>query len=133
MHKPPRISPVLALIGPLLAAACSPAPERVPADLVLRNVTLIDGTGAEARANVDVFVRDGLIAAVLPNGSAEIPADADVVEGEGSFVMPGLADMHVHFSLGLPAPRRPGETDEVLGRLLYYGVTSVLNLGASEG
>ncbi|MEZ4423058.1 MAG: amidohydrolase family protein [Gemmatimonadota bacterium] len=133
MHKPPRISPVLALIGPLLAAACSPAPERVPADLVLRNVTLIDGTGAEARANVDVFVRDGLIAAVLPNGSVEIPADADVVEGEGSFVMPGLADMHVHFSLGLPAPRRPGETDEVLGRLLYYGVTSVLNLGASEG
>jgi len=119
------------LMASAFAGGCSGVADRPEADLVVRGATLIDGTGRGPRPNTDVFIADGVITAVSQGGTVGIPDRADVLDAEGGFVMPGLSDMHVHFSLGLPAPRRADETEEVLRRLLYYGVTTVLNLGAS--
>jgi imidazolonepropionase-like amidohydrolase len=41
--------------------------------------------------------------------------------------------MHVHFGLGVPLRRQSTTTDEVLARELYYGVTTILQLGATDG
>jgi N-acyl-D-amino-acid deacylase len=61
-------------------------------DLVVRNGTLIDGTGAAPR-KVDVAIDDGLIAALEPKaGSARREVDA-----EGLLVLPGWVDIHTHY------------------------------------
>jgi imidazolonepropionase-like amidohydrolase len=122
----------IVILAPLFAA-CSPEAEPPAADLVIRGATVIDGTGSDPRPNTDVFVNEGVITGLREGGVVDVPTGATVVEAGGAYVTPGLSDMHVHFSLGLPAPRREAETEEVLRRLLYYGVTSVLNLGASDG
>jgi imidazolonepropionase-like amidohydrolase len=49
-----------------------------------------------------VVVRDGRIAEVGPAESVEVPADAERLEAEGWYLMPGLADMHLHLSGGSP-------------------------------
>ena len=65
-----------------------------------------------------VLVEDGIITAIGGAGSVSIPADADVIDGTGRFLMPGLADMHIHAIVGTD-----GETDLLVQ--LAAGVTTV--------
>ncbi|TGD74643.1 amidohydrolase [Mangrovimicrobium sediminis] len=47
-----------------------------------------------------IVFRDGLITAVGPCESVEVPADADIIDGAGRLaVLPGLVDAHCHASL----------------------------------
>ncbi|HNG25005.1 MAG TPA: amidohydrolase family protein, partial [Microthrixaceae bacterium] len=63
------------------------------ADLIIRNGTVVDGTGAPATPG-DVAVTDGIITEVGPDlagrGAREIDAD-------GRLVTPGFVDIHTHF------------------------------------
>jgi N-acyl-D-aspartate/D-glutamate deacylase len=61
-------------------------------DLVVRNGTVIDGTGA-APAQVDLAIDDGLITALEPKASA---AHREV-NAEGLLVTPGWVDIHTHY------------------------------------
>jgi N-acyl-D-amino-acid deacylase len=65
--------------------------------LVLRDGTVIDGTGAPA-AGLDVVIADGLIEALGPRGAAQ-GADAQVVDCAGWVVAPGFIDIHAHSDL----------------------------------
>src|SRR5882672_11510938 len=61
-------------------------------DLVIRNGTVIDGSGSPRRI-ADIAVQDGKIAAVGPSlapGKREIDAD-------GLIVAPGFVDIHTHY------------------------------------
>ena len=61
-------------------------------DLVVRNGTVIDGTGSDPRT-ADVAVRDGRIAAVgLFDGNGREEIDA-----KGLAVTPGFVDIHTHY------------------------------------
>lgn len=64
-----------------------------------------------------VLVRDGRIAAIGPDGRVRIPAAATRIDGRGKFLLPGLADMHVHLL----------DRSELLA-YAANGVTTVLNL-----
>jgi imidazolonepropionase-like amidohydrolase len=66
---------------------------------LIRNATVFDGNGAEF-ANADVLMRDGRIAGVGQNLSAE---GATVIDGTGRFVTPGIIDAHSHLGV-YPAP-----------------------------
>jgi imidazolonepropionase-like amidohydrolase len=48
--------------------------------------------------NTSVIVRDGRITAVGPRSTTEIPRGAKVIEAKGQTILPGLWEMHVHFS-----------------------------------
>src|SRR6201993_1838091 len=61
-------------------------------DLVVRNGTLIDGTGA-ARRQVDVAIDDGLITAIEPKAGCA----RREVNAEGLLVTPGWVDIHTHY------------------------------------
>ncbi|GGM74978.1 amidohydrolase [Longimycelium tulufanense] len=43
-----------------------------------------------------VLLRDGRIAAVGPTGEVEVPADADIVDATGKWVLPGFVEAHGH-------------------------------------
>lgn len=67
--------------------------------LLLHDVTLIDGTGADPRPRAAVHVRDGRIAAVGRGGDLRVDDGARVIECGGMALLPGLTDAHVHFGL----------------------------------
>lgn len=125
----PVTSQLAALLVVVLLASCSPVPE---ADLVITGATLIDGTGAAPREGTTIVIRDGRITTVVPDGAVTPPGGATHIDAAGRHVIPGLADMHFHFSLGAPLPRRPDETEVVLERALYHGVTTVLQVGGTD-
>ena len=61
-------------------------------DLVIRNGTLVDGTGSAPR-HADVAVQDGVIAEV-----GEIREGADrVIDASDLVVAPGFVDHHTHY------------------------------------
>jgi imidazolonepropionase-like amidohydrolase len=59
---------------------------------------LIDGTGAPAIEDSVVIVRDGRIAAVGPRASVALPAGLKVIQAKGRSLLPGLWEMHSHYS-----------------------------------
>ena len=61
-------------------------------DLVLRNGTVIDGSGAPRRV-ADVAIQNGRIVAVGPKLG---PAKRDIEAG-GLIVAPGFVDIHTHY------------------------------------
>lgn len=116
----------LALACGLISAALSASGQQAPgaserADLVVRNVTLIDGTGSAGRPALSVVVRGSRVAAIVQAG-AEPPADL-TIDGQGLFAIPGLIDAHVHIS-GEPWP----EITERLKRVLRGGVTTIFDM-----
>lgn len=107
--------------------------------LVLRGVTVIDGTGAPPLADAVVVVAAGRISAFGPRGRVVIPEGARVMDLPGRFLVPGFIDMHAHVAFGpVYSPNRPGEpalrfeydslaSVLMLRRLLEWGVTTVRN------
>ena len=66
-----------------------------PGVVAIRNATILTATRGTI-ANGTVLIRDGKIAAVGTNVS--IPAGADVYDGAGKFVTPGIIDAHSHIA-----------------------------------
>ena len=85
-------------------------------DRIIKNGTLIDGSGADGY-KADVGIRDGSITAL---GSLPAEAAGAVIDAFGMVVTPGFVDIHRHGDL---AVLRPG-----FGELeLRQGLTSVVN------
>jgi imidazolonepropionase-like amidohydrolase len=95
---------------------------------VLRNVTLVDGTGAEPQRGVSVVVEDGRITQVGTN--VDIPQDADILTYSGHTLIPGLVGLHDHLFYTAAGGRvaQMGYT----GPRLYLGsgVTTVRTTGS---
>jgi imidazolonepropionase-like amidohydrolase len=101
---------------------------------ILRNATLIDGTGAPPREHVDITFRDGLIQSIAPTSQAK-PSGVTIIDGTGKFVIPGLISAHSHLGVLLnnatPSPTAynlPNVT-AALKQFERFGVTTVLSLG----
>ena len=65
-------------------------------DLVIRNGTIVDGTGGPPRTG-DVGITDGVITAV---GVVDGPA-AETIDATGRIVTPGFVDIHTHLDAQL--------------------------------
>jgi Tol biopolymer transport system component/imidazolonepropionase-like amidohydrolase len=90
----------------------------VPAPVLIRNVRIIDGTGSPASAARDILVERGRISRIAGSGTIRAPA-AQVVDGSGGFVIPGMMDLHAH-------EYRPA----LLPGFSYFGVTTVRDQGS---
>jgi len=112
-----RFDALLALTAVALLVVPA-APRTQSSALVLRNVTLIDGTGGGAGPGMTVIVTGNRISAV--GRDLPMPQGARVVDGTGKFVIPGLWDMHLHLRGDARVPR-VNTYGEVL--LLANGVT----------
>ncbi|HWF89377.1 MAG TPA: amidohydrolase family protein [Pyrinomonadaceae bacterium] len=84
----------LLLILPVLLLARA-QPDRTQGPIVLTHATIIDVTGTTPRHDVTVVITTDRISAIGDHVS--LPADAQVVDATGKFLIPGLWDMHVHW------------------------------------
>ncbi|MGW4520325.1 amidohydrolase family protein [Amycolatopsis sp. NPDC004378] len=64
--------------------------------VVVRGATVVDGTDGPARPDTSVVLVGDRIAWVGPTAALPPCAGAEVVDGRGRFVVPGLWDMHTH-------------------------------------
>ncbi|WP_456461752.1 amidohydrolase family protein [Reichenbachiella sp.] len=112
MHK---LSPIF-LIACLLFN-CSDKDNTVY-DLIITNVNLIDGTGADLRPGVNIYIKDSKISKI-DNGPVE--QAAKVLDGSGKYVIPGLFDCHVHTNY-----------NKDFSRFAHFGVTSIFVTGGGS-
>ncbi|MBE9472822.1 MAG: amidohydrolase family protein, partial [Chloroflexi bacterium] len=110
-----------------------PAPPRAEGEgpferLVIRNATLIDGSGAPAGGPMNIVIEGNRIASVV---KAEYiagdmrPADAPdpaskEIDATGMYVLPGFVDLHLHSG---DIPKTP-EAEYVYKLWLAHGITS---------
>jgi imidazolonepropionase-like amidohydrolase len=95
--------------------------------IVIRNGTVIDGTGTEPILNGLVAIKDGEIVAVGAETQFRIPQGAQVIDAQGGSILPGFIDVHTHIL------NYAGTRQADLGRWLQAGVTTVRDLGSSYG
>jgi len=101
--------------------------------VALTHVRVIDGTGAPARDNQTIVIRDGSIAEIGDASQVAAPQGATLVDLTGKSVIPGLVMMHEH----LYYPTGPGvygQLGESFARLyLAGGVTTMRTGGNTNG
>src|SRR5436190_8105979 len=131
-----QIPVVVVVLTAALATQTAPVAQQAPASLVINGVTVIDGNGGVPIANATVVIEGARIARV---GRPEnfIPRDAQVIDGRGKFLIPGLIDVHVHLSggSGNRANTQPITAQQELAGVralhtfLYAGVTTIFDAG----
>ena len=130
--------------GYLVAAQIPKAPEVKEGDgpypqLIIRGVTLIDGTGSPPVGPVDIIIKQNRIERIVNVGFPGVAINADrrpklepggkEVNCDGMYLMPGFIDMHGHSggdSQGTPA-------EYVFKLWMGHGVTTVRDPSAGNG
>ena len=121
----------LLLLTSLHLSCCANTDE---AGIIIRNVNLIDGTGRDIQPAVDIGIRGGMIIEI--GKKLQWNNTAEVIDGHGRFVIPGLIDAHVHLDTAVLAQLTEAEQTEVIRHnpyaFLYNGVTTVLNVSSED-
>jgi hypothetical protein len=99
-------------------------PEGSLDSVVVRNVSVIDTATGGLLPNQAVIVESGSIKAVGSDASLEVPAGAEIIDGTGKFLMPGLWDMHVHTS------NEAVTTQALFPLFIANGITGVRSMAA---
>lgn len=107
--------------------------------LIIRGVTLINGTGAPPSGPVDIVIENNRIVQIQTVGSPGLPINQNrrpaLKEGgnelncEGMFAMPGFIDMHGH--IGGTAQGTPAEY--VFKLWMAHGITTIRDPSAGNG
>lgn len=100
-------------------------------NLVVKNVTVIDGKGGPPIPGAEVSIEGGVFRAIRRRGSGPDAPGSTVFDGRGGYLLPGLWEGHTHLRA------RPDETppdqvarlEGILAEYLQAGITSVLELG----
>jgi imidazolonepropionase-like amidohydrolase len=104
-------------LPPLMFGAAATAD---PDIVVFVGVNVIPMDRERVLQNQTVIVRNRVIADVGNAAEVKVPKGATVVEAEGKYLIPGLADMHVHLTLA---------TKQSFAVLIANGVTTVRDMG----
>lgn len=89
-----RVAAALAAFAMFGAVLC--AAEHAASTILIRNATILTVSHGTIEKG-DILIQDGKIAAV--GTSVKAPADAQVIEAAGQFVMPGIIDCHSHIAI----------------------------------
>ncbi|MBW3559341.1 MAG: amidohydrolase family protein [Proteobacteria bacterium] len=139
---PPPPAPAILARPAVPGPAVEPYVRVKAGTVVLRNVRVIDGTGAPAQAGRTIILENGLIRSVGAGG-LKAPAGAVVLDLAGRTVLPGLVGMHDHmYYIARPNLDAEGHSEPPLlvpqmtfssPRLyLAAGVTTIRTTGSVE-
>lgn len=99
----------------LLLAFLLAAPAAATAgDYAFVDVTVVPMDKDHVLPRQTVIVRDGRIAEMGAADQTGVPDGVQVIDGQGRFLMPGLAEMHAHI------PPQPDQEQETLDTLFLY-------------
>ena len=114
-------SPVLLFLF-LVCCEC-PGPtssnNNVKGTFAITNGFLIDGSGSDPIPNSIVIIQDGLIQSVGTSSTLDIPSGVEIIDLQGSYILPGLMNTHVH----------SGYVENNLNSWANSGVTTVRDIG----
>jgi hypothetical protein len=132
-------APASVAAGAIAAAPPRDEGEGPHAQLILRGVTLVNGTGSPAFGPVDLVIEGNRIARIEAVGSPQAPLADDArpvlkaggreLDLAGHYVLPGLIDLHGHIGgeeQGVPA-------EYVYKLWLGHGITTVRDPGCGNG
>jgi len=116
----------------------------------IKNVTVVDVVKGKLIPDQTVTINGDIISDIAASKKVNIPANANVIDGAGKFLMPGLTDAHVHFFQSGGLYTRPDgldlrkympydqeiawgheHMDEFLRRYMSAGITTVVDPGAT--
>jgi imidazolonepropionase-like amidohydrolase len=113
-----RSLPSIALTAAIFLPATATSQE---SSYAIVGVSVVPMDSPRIVANQTVVVRNGRIVELTSRDGATIPVGATLIDGDGKFLIPGLAEMHAHVP--------PGQQAELLERVLTLfivnGVTSI--------
>ncbi len=120
------------------------------AQTYITHVTLLDVVHQKTVPDQTIVIANGIISSVQLSKKITVPAGAEVIDGKGKFIMPGLTDAHVHFFQSGGLYTRPDGIDlraakpypdeikwvhnnmeDFLRRYVQAGVTSVFDVGST--
>jgi len=87
--------------------------------IAIVDVNLIDGNGGQAIKNASVIVKGDRIIAAGPSKSIQIPQGAEIIQGKGMSLLPGLIDSHFHID----------GAEDLPSIFLQNGITSIRDPG----
>jgi len=120
-----------------------PAPDREAGEgegpferLIIRGATVIDGTGAPPIGPVDIVIENNRITDVKSVGYPGLAIDEEKrptdatreIDAHGSYVMPGIIDMHTHTGGSTKAP----EAEYSYKLWLGHGITTVRGVPSGD-
>jgi len=118
--------PCTVLVALLLAPVASPAANLAAQDPgvhAFENVTVIPMDRERTLPGHTVIVRDGRIDIMGPSEEVTVPEGARRIDGEGRYLLPGLAEMHAHVPSAEDPPRE--DVEEVLFLYVANGITTI--------
>src|SRR5690349_23846007 len=111
-----------------LAFSCAWPAQAQPLDgqsLAITHVTLIDMISAAPQPDMTVIVKGNRITALGKAGQVRLPQSAQVIDGAGKFLIPGLWDMHIHLTV---IPDQEITRNLIAPLLVAYGITGVRDM-----
>lgn len=107
--------------------------------LILREATLIDGTGNPPQTRIDIHISNNKIVAITnrteyldvmhSNSFNRTQEHVTILNLSGKYVMPGLFDMHAHVAGVLKDSYNESASRKILHTLLDNGITTIRNPG----
>lgn len=85
------------------------------------NVNVVSMDSDQVWEHQTVLIKDGRISEIGAMDEIAFPNDSEMIQGDGAYLMPGLADMHTHLVDFDPDPRH-------LVLYLAHGVTTIRSL-----
>ncbi|MCM2268513.1 MAG: amidohydrolase family protein [Thermoanaerobaculia bacterium] len=149
----PAVAPGEEVVAGVTAASAAqpatPAPPRRDGEgagpfrrLVVRGVTLIDGTGSPPVGPVDLVIADGRIAEIHSVGFPGVPIRPErrpqpgdhEIDAHGMYALPGFVNAHAH--IAVPDHGKAGAVppaEYVYKLWLAHGITTVRDVGSFNG
>lgn len=121
------LSPLVVNLTPGLAGASKAH------SMLVRDVNIVPMDAERVIVGQALLVENGIIVAIGPEETLKIPADAEIVEGEGGYLLPGLSDMHAHIA-GYAGEDGTGSNPQIArNQLLLYAASGVTLLRDPAG
>ncbi len=93
----------------------------ITGEVVFRDVNVIPMDQERVVPNQTIVVKDGKITAITSTNNAKYSKEATVVEANGKYLLPGLAEMHAH----VPPVDDLAPMQEVLTLFAVNGITTI--------
>jgi imidazolonepropionase-like amidohydrolase len=108
------------------------SPSELPFDaIIIRNGSIIDGSGAEPVPDGLVAFKEGAIIAVGPEREFQYSLDAHIINAKGGTILPGVIDTHSHILESTLEKNDPLQA--TLEDWLKAGVTTIRDLTSRYG